>query len=121
MYLEGTILKKGDVKTYGNNGFQKQEVIIQIEENSPYPQKIPVDIVKRNLQIMEGVNEGDKVKMDINIRGNEWKDKIFVSIQGWRLSVIENGNATLQDDFDRAEPLTSSEPQADEDEDPLPF
>jgi len=33
---------------------------------------------------------GDSVKVDFNISTNEWKDKYFTSLQGWKISKSES-------------------------------
>ncbi len=123
MELQGTVKKITDIQTFAS-GFQKREMILMTEEQ--YPQPISIEFLQDKTDLLNQVNEGDKVKVSINIRGREWTSpqnevKYFNSIVGWR---IENMAATFNEPT-QAAPSQNQPAQGgnvfEEDEDDLPF
>ena len=86
----GTIIKIGDIQEFKND-FQKREVVLKIEEDSGYPQEIPIEVIKNKFGILNGINVGDKVEFDLNLRGSEYNGRRYVNIQGWKLTVLTKG------------------------------
>ena len=88
MEVSGKIKVLGDVKTYGDNGFRKREVVITTEEQ--YPQHLLIEFVQDRCELLDSFNVGEKVIISINLRGREWQNpegevKYFNSIHGWRI------------------------------------
>ena len=88
MEVSGKIKVLGDVKTYGDNGFRKREVVITTQEQ--YPQHLLIEFVQDRCELLDSFNVGDKVTISINLRGREWQNpegevKYFNSIHGWRI------------------------------------
>lgn len=88
MELQGRLIKKGNIDSFGSNGFQKQE--IAIETNEQYPQKILIEFHQDKTDLTHPFNVGDDVKIGINVRGREWESpqgevKYFNSLVGWRI------------------------------------
>lgn len=124
MEVQGKIKVKGETKTYGNNGFQKRELVVTTEEQ--YPQHLMIEFVQDKTSLLDAFNVGDQVKVGINLRGREWQSpqgetKYFNSISGWRiekLSANPHQGAPEVPPFDEYEPISNSK---DEDHDDLPF
>ena len=122
MELLGKIKLIGDIKTYGDNGFRKRELVLTTEDQ--YPQHILIEFVQNNCELLDNFNIGQTVRIGINIRGREWESpaqgiKYFNSIQGWRIEslddqVMDSAPADLP-----SEPDTDS--PSDLTEDDLPF
>ena len=107
MALKGKIIMIGETKEFGSNGFQKREMAV--ETYGEYPQKIGVEFVKDKCSLLDKYNIGDKVAIDVNLRGNEWTSpagevRYFISLVGWK--IVKNGD---------------SAPSNDDGNDPLPF
>ena len=90
MQLQGTIKKKGERQTFAS-GFQKMEIVLLTEEQ--YPQPISIEFLGDKADIPEVYNEGDQVKISINIGGREWispqgETKYFNSITGWKIERV---------------------------------
>lgn len=83
MEIKGTIDFIGEVENIGNNGFTKRLLVIKTDET--YPQTIPIDFVKDKTSLLDFSNIGQKVKVSINLRGNEYNGKYYLSAQGWKL------------------------------------
>ena len=122
--VSGKIKVLGDVKTYGDNGFRKREVVITTEEQ--YPQHLLIEFVQDRCELLDSFNVGEKVIISINLRGREWQNpegevKYFNSIHGWR---IEKETSVNNDVIPPPDEAPGFEVKADEDkevEDDLPF
>ena len=128
MELQGTIKKLTELQTFPS-GFQKRELILQTEEQ--YPQPISIEFLQDKIGLLDTVNEGEQVKIGINIRGREWTSpqnevKYFNSIVGWRIEKI-SGSSVEPTQATHASGSTAApaaaNPFADEndDDDGLPF
>lgn len=128
MELQGTVKKLFDIQSF-NSGFQKREIILLTQEQ--YPQPISIEFLSDKISLLDNVQEGDEIKVSINIRGREWTSpqgevKYFNSINGWRIEKVSAGN-----DFQeptQAAPAANSPSQTDnanpfedDEDDDLPF
>lgn len=125
MEVQGHIKEIFDTKQYGNNGFQKRQVVITTQEQ--YPQSLIIDFIQDKTGLLDAFQKGELVNVSINLRGREWTSpqgevKYFVSIQGWRIQRVNDqpaaGNTPPPEDF---EPLQSGTFGADDEDDDLPF
>ena len=121
---------QGKIKLVGNvqeitDSFRKRELVIVTQEQ--YPQTLCVEFVQDKTDLLNDFQEGQEVKIGINLRGREWKNpegiiKYFTSLQGWRIELLQNQN--LEDEQPEVDSLTPFEPADDinkEDLDDLPF
>ena len=124
MEVTGKIKKIDETKTFGSSGFRKREMVVTTDEQ--YPQMIMIEFVQDKTSLLDAYNEGDDVKVIINLRGREWinpegEAKYFNSIVGWRIEKAQAGapNAVppveAVDSFQPADNVSSDEP------DDLPF
>ena len=116
MEITGKVLVKGEVKTFGAKGFQKQDFVVVTDEK--YPQSILVEFQQDNCDLTKPFNIGDDVKIGINLRGRAWDNpqgetKYFNSIVGWR---IEKVGESQDEPYMQTEPLPN-----EEQDDDLPF
>ncbi len=123
MELLGKIKLIGDIKTYGDNGFRKRELVLTTEEQ--YPQHILIEFIQNNCELLDNYSIGQTVRIGINIRGREWESpdqgiKYFNSIQGWRIESLDD---QVTDSAPEDLPIESDNPPKDDDltEDDLPF
>ena len=123
MELLGKIKLIGDIKTYGDNGFRKRELVLTTEEQ--YPQHILIEFIQNNCELLDNYGIGQTVRIGINIRGREWESpdqgiKYFNSIQGWRIESLDD---QVMDSAPEDLPIDSDNSPKDEDltEDDLPF
>lgn len=125
MEVTGKIKVLGDIKTFGDNGFRKREVVVTTEEQ--YPQDLLIEFIQDKCDILNSYNVGENVKIDINLRGREWESpqgeiKYFNSIQGWRIEKLG-----VEDQNDMVPPIPQTEESTDNEEfgkdepDDLPF
>lgn len=124
MEVSGKIKVLGDVKTFGDNGFRKREVVITTQEQ--YPQHLLIEFVQDRCELLDSFNIGENVKISINLRGREWENpqgdvKYFNSIHGWR---IEKEDFIGNDTIPSPDEASGFEVKSDDDkevEDDLPF
>ena len=120
----GKIKLLGEIKTYGDNGFRKREVVITTQEQ--YPQHLIIEFIQDRCELLDSFNVGENVKISINLRGREWENpegeiKYFNSIHGWR---IEKEEFVDKDIIPPPEDSSGFAEKSDEDnevEDDLPF
>ena len=123
MELLGKIKLIGDIKTYGDNGFRKRELVLTTEEQ--YPQHILIEFIQNNCELLDNYSIWQTVRIGINNRGREWESpdqgiKYFNSIQGWRIESLDD---QVMDSAPEDLPIESDNPPKDDDltEDDLPF
>jgi len=83
MEVIGKIIVLNDTETVGSNGFEKRLIVVETAEQ--YPQKVPVDFVQGKVNLLDDYLLGESVKISVNIRGNEYNGKYYVSLQGWKI------------------------------------
>lgn len=99
MEIKGKIKVLNDTQTFGNNGFQKREVVITTTTEEQYPQHILVEFIQDKCDLLDGYVVGQEVKIDLNLRGREWINpegvvKYFNAIQGWRIELLNSQEST---------------------------
>ncbi|WP_411767206.1 DUF3127 domain-containing protein [Winogradskyella sp. A3E31] len=125
MKVQGRIKMIGETQTFGSNGFRKREVVVTTEEQ--YPQHLMIEFVQDKTDLLNNFNEGQQVKVNINLRGREWvnpqgETKYFNSIQGWRIEALQTEGGSPE--MPPVPPSDAFEPAGDlndDDHDDLPF
>lgn len=131
MELQGTVKKIFETQTFAS-GFQKREMILLTQEQ--YPQPVSIEFLSEKVHLLDSVNEGENIKIGINIRGREWTNpqgevKYFNSISAWRLEKVSDNApqptqaapAAAPQESAAAPANTNENPFADEEDDDLPF
>lgn len=87
MDITAIIKRVEDTRTVGAQGFKFRDLIVTTEEQ--YPQTLCIQFVQAKCEELEKWKAGQKVKIDINLRGKETtkdgKALVFNTIQGWRI------------------------------------
>lgn len=91
MELSGKLIVKGETQTFGSNGFQKREFVIETE--GEYPQQIQLELIKDKCALLDAFQIGQNIKASINITGRSWTNqqgetKYFNSIQSWKIESL---------------------------------
>ena len=123
MEVTGIVKLINDTKEYGEKGFRKREMVITTNEQ--YPQDILLEFIQDNTLLLDKHQVGDKVKININLRGKEWTNdkgevKYFNSIQGWRIEKVEDEFESQLPPLPTKEDLNISDNASSEPDD-LPF
>ena len=114
--LDGTIKAIFETMTFPS-GFTKRDFVVTT--NDRYPQNIKLECVKERTSMLDSFKEGDEVKVDFDLRGNEHNEKFFVNLQAWRIESTSEGS---QDDNLPPSPTDAAAPgENPDDDDDLPF
>lgn len=112
MEITGKIKLIGETETVGSAGtFKKRLIVISTEEQ--YVQHVPIDFVQDKTSILDKYQVGQEVKVSVNVRGNEYNGKYYVSLNGWRIESLSQA-PTIP-------PVQEQAPVIDESVPDLPF
>lgn len=116
-------LKKLEETKQVTDTFKKREFVIA-DDSGPYPQYISFQLVQDNCGLIDGMKEGDELKVSFDIRGREWtapdgQMKYFNSLNAWRLEKI--GVSESPPPMPEEVPPPSEDIALPEEEDDLPF
>tara|TARA_R100000353_G_scaffold156480_1_gene115480 strand:+ start:667 stop:996 length:330 start_codon:yes stop_codon:yes gene_type:complete len=93
MNLKGTIKLINNIQKVSHK-LTKQQIVVTIDEDTKYPQDIAIEFLNDKTQILQKYKVGDKVSVDINLRGNEYNGKYYNNLVGWRMAHIINNEVT---------------------------
>lgn len=82
-YFEGEI-KKISTKEVINDKLTKQSIML-VDESWKYPQGVVIDFFNDNIKQLDGINITDQVKVLVNFKVNEYNNKRYNSISGWKI------------------------------------
>ena len=117
----GTIKLINETQTFPS-GFSKREFVITTEHDK-YPQDLKFEVVKDRCDMLDQFEVGQKVQLNFDIRGNEYKDRYYVNLSCWKIQAAEGGDGGGAP----AAAASSSEPSAaelrkeDDFDDDIPF
>ena len=83
MDITGKIHLLSETESIGANEFKKRQIVIETEEE--YSRKIPIDFVQEKTVLLDGLEEGQNVKISFNLKGSESNGKHFLSANGWKV------------------------------------
>ena len=89
MKVTGKIKVIFETQTW-DSGFTKREFVVTTNET--YPQDIKIELVKDKCSLLDLFNVGQDVEVSINLRGNEYNGKYYVTVQGWKIDKTESSN-----------------------------
>jgi hypothetical protein len=88
--LDGTLIVIKDTHAVSDR-FKKREFVVKTDEDSPFPQLIPLQFTQDRCSNLDSYTTGDKVKVDFYVKGREWTSpqgevKHFLSLDAWSIS-----------------------------------
>jgi hypothetical protein len=115
--LVGKIIVIGNTETVGSAGtFQKRLIVIETDEK--YSQKVPLDFVQDKCDLLDKFTIGQEVTIGYNIRGNEYNNKYYVSLNGWQIKANDTSKQSPEPNTQKFETVTVLN---DDDDSGLPF
>ncbi len=84
-----------DKQTF-DSGFVKQVLVVETDDK--YPQTIPIEFTKDHIEMLKGVQVGDNVEVNYNLRGNEYNGKFYCNVQAWAISIKDSPPKPCQND-----------------------
>lgn len=95
--LKGTIWFIGQTEQV-TDSMTKRIVWIRIDEDTEYPQIIEVEFIKEKCELMNKYNSGDKVTIDVNLRGRvvekDGKTRCYNSLNAWRIRGVASAGGS---------------------------
>ena len=98
--IEGKLIVKSDTVQISDS-FQKREFVIEQETvvvDAVYTETIKFQVVQAKCETLDGVNIGDTIKVDFNIKGRKWekdgKVNYFNNLDAWKVSKVEGVDTT---------------------------
>jgi hypothetical protein len=84
---------KGLIKVIGETvqvteKFSKREVVIITVEDGKFLQHISLQATGDKTSLLDGCRVGEEVEASFNLRGREWQDKHFNSLELWKIEVL---------------------------------
>ena len=80
--VKGTVETILDIQEFAS-GFKKQTLVI--DTGGKFPQMVAIDFAKEKIELLANLVKGQEVTVGVNIRGNEYNGKYYVSLAGWKL------------------------------------
>ena len=73
--------------------FRKREFVLELGDNSRYPQYVQFQLTGDRCENLDGFSEGDEIKVEFSLRGREWTSpkgevRYFNSLDVWTLERI---------------------------------
>ena len=108
----GTVKKVCDTMTFAS-GFTKRDLVVEEEKDGSWPNVVAFTFKKDNTAKLEGISEGQRVKIGFAVDGREWTDpktgnvRYFTDLTALRLDVLDSGGGAdaPADDFLPEEPM----------------
>ena len=72
-----------------SDNYKKKSIVISIEEETTYPQQSICHAGNTKIELLNGFQHGDKVKVQCNLKGKGSNGKYFNNLELWK---IEKGN-----------------------------
>ena len=111
---------KGKIKSVGqteqkSDKFAVRTFVLEIE--GKYPELIEFQLVNNNTLIIDPFSAGDEVDVHFNLKGREYKGRVYNSLQAWKIEGESKSNTNETATQENA-PQTTTETKEDGD---LPF
>lgn len=85
--LTGTVHLIGALETISDK-FAKKELVVMIDETTPYPQPISTECANTKMDLLNGINHGDKVKVSCNLNGRASNGKHYNKLNVWKIEKL---------------------------------
>ena len=82
--FKGTIKHIGNVQTFGDKGFSKQDLVL-VESDAKYPQTVKFELTKDNTKLLDKHKTGEEVEVKFNVRGREYNGNYYVSLEAYNI------------------------------------
>ena len=88
--IRGVVETVGKTRSFGSNGFQKREIVINAkEEGQKYDNLVRLTFKKDNCSLLDGFRKGDEVKIRFAVDGRKWDGpkgtQYFVDLTGIKI------------------------------------
>ncbi len=119
MELNGELIKIMDIQSF-ESGFSKRAFVIKTSEDQ-YPQEIKLEFYKDKCALLDAFEIGQQVKVDFNIRGNEYNGNYYVNLNAWRIQNAGDSSSASGITSQYQPNISDAPNQDDSSADDLPF
>jgi single-strand DNA-binding protein len=88
--LEGKVKVIMEAQTFAS-GFSKREFVVEVEDGK-FPQMIKFECIKDRAAQLENLAVGDPVKVNFDVRGNEYNDRYYVNLNAWKVAKLDGSS-----------------------------
>lgn len=78
--------------------FTKREFVVEVADNPKYPQHVMFQLTGDRCSQLDGLDEGDEVRVEFSLRGRKWDGpngtKFFTTLDVWRVEAKRQPKAT---------------------------
>lgn len=89
--LQGIVVKVGPVIEVSAK-FSKRELVLEVAD-SKYVQTIQLEATGPRTSLLDDVTVGSNVTAHFNLRGRPWKDKVFNTLDLWKIDLNSKGES----------------------------
>ena len=78
--------------------FTKREFVVELADNPKYPQMVLFQLSGDRCSQLDGMRQGDEVRIEFSLRGREWRSpngevKYFNSLDVWKIEPARAGRS----------------------------
>ena len=100
MKFKGKLLTMTEKEYIGQNGTEKQCIILEEVTDSQYKDSLCIEFFWDKVSALDKMEVGDLVEVDFNPRCKEYNGRWYNSISGWKFKVLEKGTPEVDDTDD---------------------
>lgn len=125
MQISGFVHEVGATQQVSDS-FKKRDLIVVVSENPQYPEYIKVEATQDKVALFDGLNPGDGVTVDFNLRGRPWTNKegvtsYFNSLVAWKLAKTGVNTPSASPSTNQPAVNIAEDAASAPDDDDLPF
>lgn len=91
LQIEGVVIEVGPVVERGQ--FSKRSLILRIDESTKWSSVLEIEFGTKRDCGLDDLHDGDRVRVEAELSGRQWKDRYFTSVRGWGVSVVKSADA----------------------------
>ena len=116
MQVTGKVLEIKETQVVSDK-FTKRELWVEIPSDK-FPQTLSIEFRQARVALLDNISINEEVTIEINLRGRQWKEKVFNTIEGWKITA--NNSVQKHAQTPKALPIKTEQVVSDVDFD-LPF
>lgn len=100
MEIKGKLIKKGNIESFGDNGFKVQKFQVDLTSYNPntgeqYPNKAEFQITQDRINQVKDIAIGSRIAVSFNIRGKDVTKKdgtgeVFIqNLEAYKVALVE--------------------------------
>lgn len=89
--IKGRLIHVGTIAEFGEKKTKKREFVIKTVDDK-YPQEIKFEMIGDRVNLIDKYEIGNDIDVSFNIKGRQWNDKWFTSIEAWKISGSEKND-----------------------------